>query len=399
MTVLFIILISLTAAFSQDWPQWRGINRDGKVTGFAAPGTWPKELIMKWKVTVGLGDATPALVAEKLYIFTRQGNEEVTLCLDAADGKELWRDKYEAQAVTGAPARHPGSRSSPAVSDGKVVTLGAAGILSCLDAANGKVVWRRAEFPGVVPKFFTGMSPVIVDGMVIAHLGGENDGAVIAYDLVTGFEKWRWAGDGPAYASPVLMTAGGTRQVVVQTEKNLLGIALKDGKLLWQIPTVPVQRFYNSATPVVDGQVVIYTGQGNGTRAVKIAKKGSAFAASEIWKNETLGTGYNTPVLKDGFLYGMSEKGYFFSMNAKTGETAWSDTTKNQNFGAVIDAGSVLIALPSNSDLYAFKPESKKFIQLACIKVSDTPVYAHPVIAGKRIYIKDQDTLTLWTVE
>ena len=95
---------------------------------------------------------------------------------------KLWENKYAAKAVTGPAARHPGPRGSPAVAEGKVVTLGVSGILSCLDAATGKELWRKDEFPGVVPKFFTGMSPMIVDGMAIAHLGGPGNGAMMAFD-------------------------------------------------------------------------------------------------------------------------------------------------------------------------------------------------------------------------
>lgn len=194
-TVLAICVVMTIASFAmaQDWPQWRGPNRDDTVAGFKAPQTWPQELNLKWKVSVGSGDSTPALVADKLYVSTRQGDDEVTLCLDARSGKEVWNDKYAAQAVTGAAAKHPGPRSSPAVADGKVVTLGVGGVVSCLDAASGKLVWRKDPFPQIVPRFFAAYSPIIVDGMAIAHLGGAGKGAVIAYDLATGNEKWRWA--------------------------------------------------------------------------------------------------------------------------------------------------------------------------------------------------------------
>ena len=115
-----IFLVGTGCIFAQDWPQWRGANRDGEVSGFAAPSKWPSALTQKWTTTIGSGDATPALVGNKLYAFARQGADEVTLCLNAANGKEIWRDKYAAQAVTGAAGRHPGPRSSPAVANGKV---------------------------------------------------------------------------------------------------------------------------------------------------------------------------------------------------------------------------------------------------------------------------------------
>ncbi len=205
-----VVAIVASGVWAQDWPQWRGPNRDGKVANFTAPQSWPAALTQKWRTSVGSGDATPALVGGRLYVFARQGDDEVVLCLDAEDGKELWREKYAAQAVTGAAASHPGPRSSPAVAEGKVVTLGVGGVLSCLDAARGQLVWRKDPFPRVVPMFFTAASPLIVDGMAVAHLGGQGRGAIIAYDLTTGDEKWRWDGEGPEYASPVLLTAGTT---------------------------------------------------------------------------------------------------------------------------------------------------------------------------------------------
>jgi len=396
-----VILISAACVFAQDWPQWRGPNRDGKVSGFTAPQKWPKELTQKWKVTVGQGDATPALVGDKLYVFTRQGEEEVTLCLDAGTGKEIWRDKYAAQAVTGAAARHPGPRSSPVVANGKVVTLGVGGVLSCLDAAEGKVVWRKDPFPKVVPQFFTATSPIIADGMCIAHLGGKGNGAIIAYDLNTGDQKWQWTVEGPDYASPVLLTADGVKQIVTLTEKSIVGIGLADGKLLWQQAFVPQGRAYNSSTPLVDGQTVIYMGSGRGIKAVKIEKQTDGFAAKDLWSNAEVAPQFNTPVLCEGLLFGLTDRGSLFCVNAQTGQTAWTDATQRDRggFSATVSAGSCLLVLPSNSELIVFKPNDKQYEELARIKVSDTPTYAHPVVSGSRIFIKDQETVAMFTIE
>jgi outer membrane protein assembly factor BamB len=401
MMLWFVAAVFAGMVFGADWPQWRGPNRDGKAVGFKAPASWPKELTEKWKVTVGPGDATPALVGDRLYVFTRQGDEEVTLCLKADDGKEVWRDKYGAQAVTGAAARHPGPRSSPAVADGKVVTFGVGGVMSCLDAGSGKLVWRKDPFPKVVPRFFTSMSPIIVDGTAIEHFGGEGNGALIAYDLGSGEEKWRWGAEGPEYASPVVTTAGGTKQIVTLTEKSIVGIGAADGKLLWQLPFAPVRRAYNAATPIVDGDTVIYTGSGRGTKAVKIEKQGEGFTTKELWSNGDLATQFNTPVLKNGLLFGLSDRSNLFCIDAKTGKTAWTDSTVrgSRGFGSIVDAGACLMVLANDSELLVFKPSGKQYEEVVRFKVAETETYAYPVIAGNRIFVKDQDSVALLMVE
>ncbi|MFC1783620.1 PQQ-binding-like beta-propeller repeat protein [Planctomycetota bacterium] len=395
-----LVLVSTNWVFGQDWPQWRGANRDGKLIGFTAPKVWPDELAQKWKVTVGSGDSTPALVGDKLYVFTRQGDEEVTLCLNVGDGKELWRNKYAAQAVTGPAARaHPGPRSSPAVGEGKVVTLGVGGVVSCLNAADGKELWRKDDFPKVVPVFFTSYSPIIVDGMCIAHVGGKGNGAIIAYDLATGAQKWKWAEEGPDYGSPALMTFEGAKQIVTLTEKSVVSVAAADGKLLWKIPFPIPGRGYNAATPIIDGQTVIFTGQGRGTKAVKIEKQGDSFSAKELWSNAESGTQYNTPVLKDGLLFGLSDRGNLFCLNAETGKTAWTDSTRHGNFGSTLDVGSAILVLPNKSELIIYKPDGKEFSEIKRYKVADTATYAHPIISGNRMFVKDQDSLALWIIE
>jgi outer membrane protein assembly factor BamB len=367
----------------------------------AAPKEWPAQLTQKWQAMVGLGCSAPALVENRLYVFARQGEDETVLCLDAANGNELWKHQYAAQAVTGAASRHPGPRSSPAVADGKVVVLGVGGILSCLDASSGQLVWRKDPFPQVVPRFFTSFSPIIVDGLVIAHLGGQGNGALIAYDLASGQEKWRWAQEGPDYGSPVLLTVAGTRQIVTPTEKNIVSISVADGKLLWQIPFVPQRRAYNAATPIVEGQTVIFTGAGRGTNAVKITKQADGFSAQPLWSNPDLAVQFNTPVLKDGLLFGLSNRNNLFCINAQTGQTAWADSNArgSRGFGAIVDAGSCLVVLANDAELVVFKPDDKAYNEVRRYKVSDTATYAHPVIAGNRIFVKDEAAVTMWTIE
>jgi outer membrane protein assembly factor BamB len=394
-----LLAISASCALAQDWPQWRGPNRDAKASGFTAPQTWPKELTQKWKVTVGLGDATPALVGNKLYVFVRQDADEVIRCLDAANGKELWQEKYAAQAVSGAPSPHSGPRSSPAVADGKVLTIGVGGVLSCVDAASGKMLWRKDDFTGAWPKFFTASSPIVTGGLCIAQLGSESNGGIVAYDLATGDQKWKWTGDGTAYASPDLLTVEGTKMVVTLTAKKIVGLGVADGKLLWEAP-FPVQGMnYNAATPIVEGQTVIFAGAGRGTKAVKIEKTADGFAAKELWSNPDNGVQFNSPVLKGGQIYGLSQKSVIFCLDAKDGKTLWTAELGGRGFGSIVDAGSALLALTPKGELVVFEPSDKEYKKLATYKVADTETYAYPVPAGKGVFVKEKDSLSLWNID
>jgi outer membrane protein assembly factor BamB len=413
MMVVCVVLLGACAACAQDWPQWRGPNRDGKAN-FDAPKTWPKELTQKWKVTVDDGVATPALVGDRLYVFTRQGEKEVVRCLAAADGKEIWSDSYESAGFKGPDGGFQGPRSSPTVADGKVVTLGAIGILSCYDAATGKKLWRKEDSRDSVPRFHVSSSPIVVDGLCIAQLGGKYGkgavvGAVVAYDLATGEEKWKVSGDTPGYASPVLLSVGGARAIVAETEQSIVAISVADGKQLWKTPYTVQKMGYNASTPIVDGQTVIYGGSARGTKAVKFEKKDNDLSTKDLWSNMDNSVQFNSPILKNGLIFGLSNIDKLFCINAETGKTAWSAALgggggggggrMRAGYGSIVDAGSVLFALTPAGNLVVFEPSEKEFKEIAKYKVASSDAYAYPVVSGNRVFIKDKDALTLWTVE
>ncbi len=439
------------AANAQDWPQYLGENRSAKAS-FTAPKTWPKELSQKWKVIVGDGVATPSLVGDKLYVFSRQEGGEILRCLEAATGKEIWKaDKFDVLPAERPAQDFAGPRCSPTVVDGKVITLGLRGTLSCHDTKDGKLIWRKEDFKGVFPRFFTSASPVVVDGLCIAALGGGDRGGVIAYDLKTGEEKWRWDGEGASYASPVLLTADGTKMVIAEMDKKILGLAVKDGKVLWETAFAVPGRGYNAATPMVDGSTLYYGGSGRPLTAVQIAKEGEAFVAKQVWQNAETTLQFNTPVLKNGTLFGLAANNEFFAIN-KEGKTIWTAPASPQavvanpppqvaggeptgtnapalargsdsgpgregrgprggpggpggrgggrgGYAQIVDAGSVMLALTPAAELIVFEPSEKAYTEVARIKVASAPTYAYPVVSGKRIFVKDKDDVTLFTVE
>ncbi len=358
----FILLICGNFVLAQDWPQWRGTNRDAKVTGFTAPQTWPKELTKKWNVTVGEGtDSTPALVGDKLYVFTRKEGNEAILCLNAATGVEIWSDKYEVPAISGADQGHSGPRSTPTVENGKIFTLGVTGILSCYDVETYKLLWRKNDFPGAFPRFHTAMSPVVVDNLCIGHFGNADNGAVVAYDITTGDQKWKWSGGtgyGPSYASPVVATIEGMKQVILQTERNVVSLAVSDGKLLWQIASYGGR--YVASSPVADEKNSVIYGMGsNGIYALKITKEGDEFKTQPLWTDNEISLEYNTPVLRNDLLFGLT----------------------------------------SNAKLVIFEPNDKEYKELASYQVSNGQTYAYPIVSGNRIFTSDQTSVTLWTIE
>jgi outer membrane protein assembly factor BamB len=395
---LSLSIFAASCAWSQDWSQWRGPNREAKASSFTAPKNWPKDATRKWNVKVGLGDSSPALVGDRLYVFARQDADEIVQCLDTSSGKDLWQQKYEATEVSGPAAnQHSGPRSSPAVGEGKVVTLGVGGVLTCMDAASGKVLWRKDDFSGAWPRFYTSSSPIISEGLVIAQLGSESKGGIVAYELADGKEKWRWTGDGTAYASPVRLNVSGTRMIVALTPKKIVGIGFADGKLLWEAPFVSQGRAYNAATPIVDGQTIIYAGVGRGTKAAKVEKTADGFALKELWANPDIAVQFNTPVLKDGKLFGLSQNGAIFCLDAKDGKTLWTSSLGGRGFGSIVDAGPVLLALTPQGELTVFEPNDKEFKKVTGYKVAESDSYAYPVPAKSGIFVKDENAVTLWT--
>ncbi len=392
----FFFIITLCNA--QDWPEWRGKNRDGRVENFMAPEKWSQKLTKVWEVEVGLGDASVSEVDGKLFLCTKQDDNEVALCIDGGSGKQIWMTILNpAPEVTGGASSHPGPRSTPTIANGKVYTIGAGGLLNCLDASSGKEIWKNESFTEV-PAFFVSMSPLLVDGMCIAHLNGHDNGTIVAFNAANGKIIWKIEGEPSTYSSPVLMKVAGDEIIVLQTETDLTGIS-KKGQILWKIPTPGERRFYNSTTPVIEGENVIICGQGVGTKSFKIEKSGDVYSTSENWYNADFGGSFNTPVLKNGFLYGNEARlGKLYCLNAKNGETAWNDETTHNRFASTLDLGKTILSLPATGKILIYEATPEAYNELAVYPVSDTEVYAHPLVVADKIYVKDKEMLTCWQI-
>jgi outer membrane protein assembly factor BamB len=383
---------------AQQWPQWRGPARDG-VAAAQAPATWPATLTQKWKIAVGSGYATPIVADGRVYIHARTGEQETITAYDSATGKPLWNDAHAAPyKVNPAAASHgPGPKSSPVLANGRLYTFGISGILSCLDAASGKVIWRKQP-SAEQPNFGVAMSPIVVDGLLVAFIGGHEHGALTAFDAVSGAVRWQWTGGAPAYASPILTTLAGTRQLITQSRTHVVGVGL-DGALLWQIPiTTPYDQ--NAVTPVVVGDLVVYSGLSNPTTAVRIVKSGATFRPSEIWKNPDVSMYMSTAIVAGDALVGLAQRnrGQFFAIDWKTGKTLWTTRGRETENAALIRVPGYTLIQTTEGELIVARDSATALDVVKRYDIAESSTWAHPALAGNQLFIRDANSLTLWII-
>jgi outer membrane protein assembly factor BamB len=392
-------LIVLAASVAADWPQWRGPSRDGAAPALVSRTAWPAALTPAWKIKVGIGHASPVVAGGRVFVFSREGEEEVLRALDLATGKQIWRQATAApyRLTPAAHAHGKGPKSTPLVADGKVFTLGIGGILSAHDAASGRVLWRKefaGQFSAGAPIYGAAQSPLFDRGRVVVHAGGHGNGALLALDAATGVVSWSWKGDGPAYASPVVADVAGVRQVITFTQGLLVGIAADSGQLLWKLPfTTDFDQ--NAVTPLVHGDVVFYGGLDQPMRALRVTRKAERWTVDPVWENGEVAVYMSSPVLAGGRIFGLSHRrrGQFFALDAATGKTLWLSEGRQGENAALVAAGSTLLALVTGGELIVADGGGTSFRPLRRYTVATSPTWAHPAVVGDGVLVKDEDSL------
>jgi outer membrane protein assembly factor BamB len=403
-SVAAIALAAIATPSAQQWTGWRGATGNAVSTA-PMPATLAAKAADVWAVPVGIGHASPLIDGQRVYVFARKGEQEVVQALDLATGKTLWTAGYDQPYTmnSAATGHGKGPKSTPLLAGGRLFTLGITGVLSAFDAATGKVVWRHTfekEF-SAPPEFGTAMSPILDNGLVIAHVGGTNGGALRAFDPATGATKWSWAGDGgadsPSYATPVALMAGGVRQIVAVTKRTVVGVDAASGARLWSLPLVsPYDQ--NAVTPVVVGDVVIVSALDQSTFALRPAKDaGGRWTPVKVWDVKTVPMYMSSPVVVGDTLYGFTSrnKGQFFALDVKTGTTRWTSPPRQAESASLTAAGGRLWALTTEGALVVLKADPSAFVQVGRLEVAPSATWASPVLLGPQILVKDLDHLRL----
>jgi len=399
---VLVAVVGAETGSSGDWPQWRGPHRDGISTETGLARKWPKDgPTLIWEAKgIGDGFSTVAVQGGRAYTQGNRGKEDVVIALDVeAAGKELWATP-NGKAYKNSFGDGP--RGTPTI-DGKVLyALGGNGDLACLELETGKKVWSiniLAEFKADNPGWGISESPLIVGEKLIVTPGGQ-DATIVALDKSSGKTIWKSQGlsDSAAYSSCITFQAAGVEQVANFTHKGIVGVALADGKPLWRYDRV-ANTVANIATPVhVDGHVFATSAYDTGCALVRLEPDGAGkVKAKEVYFSRELKNHHGGVVLVGEHIYGFSDS-TLRCIEWKTGKDAW--THRSVGKGSLVFANGCLYILGEDGKVGLAEANPKEYRELSSFEVEHgkQKAWAHPVVAGGRLYIRTQDRLRCFDV-
>ncbi len=394
-----VLAFLLSSAGAEDWPQWRGPNRDGlsRETGLAP--AWPAGgPPLLWKAAgLGTGYSTVAVDGGRIFTLGAARDIEYLIALEAGAGKEIWRTRIGRRYENN---RGDGPRGAPTVDGTRVYALGGNGDLVSVEAATGKVVWHV----NLLERFSAGNiswgiseSPLVLEERVLANAGGRG-GSLVALSKKDGSTIWAVESDEAGYSSAVVAVIQGVRQAVFFTGERALGVRVDDGSVLWSYRRVS-NRTANVATPIVRGNFVFVSSDyGTGCALLEIQGNASGMSAREVYFHQDMKNHHASSILLDDTLYGFSSS-ILTALDFPTGKVLWRDRSVGKGSFIVADGRLYLfsengVAALAEATRAGYR-ESGRFE----IRTSGSPTWSHPVVANARLYLRDQDTLYCYDVK
>ena len=374
-----------------DWPQWRGPHRDGVSVEMDIARDWPRGgPPVVWRQPMGIAYSAVSVVGTRLYTMLATDADEFAVCLDVADGSEIWREKAGPRFDND---RGSGPRSTPTVHEGKVYVLSGVGVLHALDAETGDILWSRdfvEEFDSNTPGWGFSGSPLVEGDLVMVEAGGKESGALAAFDKDTGDIAWTAGAGDAAYSSPVAITYNGTRQVLFLTPSALTSVAPADGTELWSYAW---GDGINIATPlfVPDDLVFVSASYDKGSAVVRMSGQGDALAVEEVWASRVMRNHFNSSVLLDGYLYGF-DNANLKCVEAATGHEEWSEA-RTFGKGSLVRVGDRLIVLGEEGLLALVDATPDKYRRLAKVQMLEGRCWTPPTVAHGKLYLRNQEEL------
>ena len=383
---IFFLFAFTTAVFAADWPQWRGLNRDGvsKETGLLKiwPASGPQVL---WRTPVGVGYSALAIAGGRVYTMDCDGKDEFVVSFDAATGKQLWRTKIDAGYFNG---QGDGPRSTPTVEGNWLYAVGANGKLVALSTSNGRRIWSHdlvKEFNSEVPSWGTSTSPLVEGNLLLVNVGGKTGYALVAFNKKDGGVVWKTYTDRQGYSSPIAATIGGVRQILLFSGTSLVSVSTQ-GKVHWKYPW-RTSYDANIATPVFvpPDKVFISTGYDIGAAVLKVIVTNGAPDYQEIWKNKVMQNHFNSSVLHQGYIYGF-DNAILKCIDPNNGSEKWKVSGFGK--GSLILADGHLIVLGDSGKLGLVEATPTEYKEIAKVPALHGKTWTMPALADGKLYLR-----------
>lgn len=389
-----LLLALVSPVHGDDWPCWRGPHHDGISRETGLLDSWPKDgPKVLWRSKLGGGYSSVAVAGGRLFTQTKDGNEDLVLCLDARTGKKLWEYRYPcdySQYPTLDKRFLTGPKATPTVDDRQVYAMGNTGRLQCLAADSGKRIWERdiLKMAGrTCPEYGYCSSPLIVGDRLFVHPGGPKGHSLAALDKKDGRVLWQSLDDRIGWATPVLIQLAGEPQVVYFTGEGVVGVTPADGKPRWRFPWKTAFDI-NAATPIYsDGLLFLSSNYGNGGALLRLRAQGDP---EVVWKSKVMENHFSTSALYRGHLYGFSTD-RLRCVEFATGKMKWEKTGLGK--GSLLVAGHRLVVLGERGALVLADATPAGYRERARWRALDATCWSVPVLSDGRLYLRDEKHL------
>ena len=393
-----LVLSLSTVVFNRemdDWPQWRGANRDGISAEKGLLKDWPQGgPPLAWRVTgAGEGYSSFATSQGRLYTLGARGDVEYVIAFDAASGKRLWETAHGRRFSND---RGDGPRATPTIDGNRLYAFGASGDLSALDAASGEKYWSinvLQQYRGSNIQWGLSESPLVLSDRILLNAGG----SIVALKKTDGSLIWRTGGDDAGYSSAIGQKTGEVNQAIFFTSQRVLGVDVNSGKQLWSYAPV-ANNVANIATPVIRGnRVFVSSGYGTGSALLELSPAGNGIRAREVYFTKQMKNHHATSVLIGDYLYGFDEM-ILTALKFDTGDVAWQNRSVGK--GSLVYADERLYLYSEGGVVGLAEPNPAGYREHGRFQLNTgrLPTWSHPIVSGGKLFLRDQDTVYAYDV-
>jgi outer membrane protein assembly factor BamB len=382
----------VSIATNSDFPQFLGPERNAKVTAPPFALDWsatPPRTV--WRQPIGAGWSSFAVVGDFAVTQEQRDEQELVVCYRRSTGEVVWTHSNAARHDTALGGLGP--RATPTIEDGAIYTLGATGILNGLDLTTGKPLWEPidliAEHGATLPDWGKSGSPLVVDNLVIVSAGGPNGHSLVAYDKESGELAWNAGDDRSSYASPVLATLAGVRQIVMLNADSVVGHDAKAGTVLWRYewpgsaPKVP------DPVAIGDDRIFISAGYGVGCQILQLKNDAGKWSATPVWAKDNiqLKPKFTNVIVHDGFVYGLDDGTALACLDLATGKRKWKQG--RYGHGQLLLVNDVLLVQAEDGQVALVEPNPDRFRELTRFSALADKTWNTPVVSGRCLLVRN----------